>query len=99
MVGPYLVRPRRHSFSDVFLNKFGLIRLGLGVFWRPIFSLVVAGLCIGPKARCLTWEFHPYNIYIYIYIYIYIMGWVQVISSVILSNITSPNIFLIRCEF
>ena len=24
-------------------------------------SLVVAGLCIGPKAHCLIWEFYPYN--------------------------------------
>ena len=31
-------------------------------------------------------------IYIYIYIYIYI-GWVQITPSVILSNITSLNIF------
>ena len=60
-MGPYLARPRRHSSSDVFLNKFGLIRVGLEDFWRPIFSLVVAGLCMGPKARCLTWEFYPYN--------------------------------------
>ena len=60
MLGPYLARPMRHSSLDVFLNKFGLIRVGLEVFWRPIFSLVVVGLCIGPKARSLTWEFYPY---------------------------------------
>ena len=31
MLGPYLARPRRHSSSNVFLNKFGLIRVGLEV--------------------------------------------------------------------
>ena len=27
------------------------------------------------------------------------MGWIQVKFSVILSNVTLPNIFLIRCDF
>ena len=39
MLGPYLVRPRRHSSSEIFLNKFGLIRVGLEVFLAPHFLL------------------------------------------------------------
>ena len=61
-VGPIFGTSEETFLLGCLLNKFGLIRVGLEVFWRPIFSLVVAGLCIGPKAHCLTWEFYPYSI-------------------------------------
>ena len=60
-VGPIFGMSEEIFLLERLLNKFGLIRVGLEVFWRPIFSLVVAGLRTGPKAHCLTWEFYPYN--------------------------------------
>ena len=39
MVGPYLARPRRHSSSDHFLDKFGLMRVGPEVLLATHFLL------------------------------------------------------------